>query len=150
MSSFRGMGLCALRDKGPRHKDVHAQWQINFSFKFQKFFTKSCAFLEFGLVASAKPFLCGGDHRKFAFKGETGESFHIHGAVKKLFFLLSTDKQAKKIAELRVGKTFFNRTVWTRSRRGGTNMRLERIFTLEFNATSHFVGLWHQYLLVIG
>ena len=68
------VGLCALRDKGPRHKDVHAQWQINFSFKFQKFFTKSCAFLEFGLVASAKPLLCRGEHRKFGIEGETGES----------------------------------------------------------------------------
>jgi len=63
---------------------------------------------------------------------------HIHGALKKLFSLLSTGKQAKKIAELVVGKTFFNRTVWTRSWRGGTNMRLERMFTLEFNPTSRF------------
>ena len=66
----------------------------------------------------------------------------------KLFSLLSTNKQAKKIAQLGVGKTFFNRTVWTWSRRGATNMRLER--TLEFNPISRFVGLWHQYLLIIG
>ena len=143
------VGLCALRDKGPRHKDVHAQWQINFSFKFQKFFTKSCAFLEFGLVASAKPLLCRGEHRKFGIEGDRRVLCTFMGLFNnRLFSLLSTNKQAKKIAELGVGKTFFNRTVWTRSRRGVTKMRLER--TLKFNPISRFVGLWHQYLLIIG
>ena len=120
-----------------------------FSFQVSKVFHEKLCSLKVWLPLP-NPFSAEATIGNLLLKERQESPLHIHGAGKMIFFLLSTDKQAKKIAELGVGKTFCNRTVWTRSRRGDTNVRLERIFTLEFNPTSRFIGLWCQYLLIIG